>query len=462
MKKRRLSILNVFILIILTFALIALVWNFSFQDDLSKERVCIEVNRVQDLSYEACYNEGSNNTVLEIHRGADNYDINSFIVSFFDSSDQIYELIDIPEKGRSKSYNIPSDRSPRDLKVKLKIARFLSDLICEEPREIFVGNCSSDVYNGIDVKVGPSSVVDSDDFFNMSGVLPQDSGIIYSDLAKKETFWQSQCMSNWNCSSWGDCIDGISRRSCNDLKGCSMPTQVPLMTSYCNGSCIEDWKCNWGQCEDGFIVPTCNDLNNCGTHYNVPKKLNCKYFGECVPDVVCDKWSGCRIDYNFINLSTKDINSLNGMEYRVCIDKNNCVNPQDEVRKCLVNVDIYTRKFKRCGEVFIETYNALNDKLVARVKEGEKNNPYLNIYLEDYRGADYCDYCFDGKISGDEEGIDCGGSCESCVEKYGEPSLKEKTWLSWVPNWIKILLIFWILVEAVLLIYRLFKLNTKR
>ena len=82
--------------------------------------------------------------------------------------------------------------------------------------------------------------------------------------------------------------------------------------------------------------------------------------------------------------------------------------PQQEVRECSIGVDIYTKRFSKCGEDFIGVYNRLDNDLIARITEGTDENPYLNINLDDNRDDSYCDYCFDGKQNGDEDGVDCG------------------------------------------------------
>ena len=43
---------------------------------------------------------------------------------------------------------------------------------------------------------------------------------------------------------------------------------------------------------------------------------------------------------------------------------------------------------------------------------------HLNLFLDDQADSEYCDYCFNGKMDVDEEGIDCGGGCMECSEKY--------------------------------------------
>jgi hypothetical protein len=61
----------------------------------------------------------------------------------------------------------------------------------------------------------------------------------------------------------------------------------------------------------------------------------------------------------------------------------------------------------------------------------------LNINLDDGGESPYCDYCFDGKKSGDEEGIDCGGGCEACADKYRRVDFRKKTIFTRFSNWIK-------------------------
>jgi hypothetical protein len=198
------------------------------------------------------------------------------------------------------------------------------------------------------------------------------------------------------------------------LKSCIIPTSSPITVQLCDDTCVENWECEWGACERGVSVPECRDLNGCGSSYSVPKELPCQEGGSCTPNVVCGEWSECNIDYNFADLlGPGGIAELSGSKTRICVDEKGCVLTQREEEECSIGVDIYTERFERCGEQYVAVLDILDDSTLAVLKEGGEENFYLNIYFDDKDGV-RCDYCFDGEMNGDEEGVDCGGSCKSC------------------------------------------------
>jgi len=223
---------------------------------------------------------------------------------------------------------------------------------------------------------------------------------------------------------------------CKDVKDCFIPTEVPESVKYCDGTCVENWECEWSDCKGGFTTPDCKDLNSCGTSYDIPQKLECGSERECAPDIKCSEWSACEVDYNFGDLVKGEISTLTGSKSRFCVDKSGCTDSNQEVKECSVGIDIYTKRFSKCGQDFIGVYNRLDNELIARISEGTEDKPYLNINLDDKKSP-YCDYCFDGRLTGDEEGIDCGGSCESCDDKYKKIDFKKPTLWNKFTYWAK-------------------------
>jgi len=61
----------------------------------------------------------------------------------------------------------------------------------------------------------------------------------------------------------------------------------------------------------------------------------------------------------------------------------------------------------------------------------------MDIYFDDRGDDSYCDYCYDGILNSDEEGIDCGGSCMSCGEKYRIRDFRIDSWFDDVVDWFK-------------------------
>lgn len=44
---------------------------------------------------------------------------------------------------------------------------------------------------------------------------------------------RSDCLSEWSCSNWGSCIDGMQTRNCGDLNECPVPNPPPVLEQSC-------------------------------------------------------------------------------------------------------------------------------------------------------------------------------------------------------------------------------------
>ena len=95
---------------------------------------------------------------------------------------------------------------------------------------------------------------------------------------------------------------------------------------------------------------------------------------------------------------------------------NECLNKKYDERICYLEMDVYVVKTMWCGEDYIEIYDSSTTELVTRILEGEPFDPSLDILIEPKYEV-VCEHCFNGVIDGDETGVDCGGSCEPCVEE---------------------------------------------
>jgi len=430
-------VLNVFVLAIVVLMLAWIAWNFSFSETVLPPEECVDVNKVASFVYDACYDAYSKNIFLEAKRSLDSYKINALEISFFDFAEQVYKLTDVPNTNDVRAYKIPAEKNPQNIDVVLDIVKDFSAPICEEPRSLFVRYCPLGIQEeGVNISISPLDGVSIGDFIEIERAPRQDSDVLGLTLVDKERVWKSQCESRWTCGEWESCENGVQKRECRDVKDCFIPTDVPASVQRCDGRCVENWECEWSDCRSGFTVPDCKDLSGCGTSYDIPQKLECGKDGKCIPDIQCSDWTSCEVDYNFMDLVGGGIDDLSGVKSRLCVDKNGCAESKEETRVCSVSVDIYTKRFSKCGEDFIGIYNRLDNSLIARISEGTDEVPYLNINLDDGE-SEYCDYCFDGRLSGDEEGIDCGGSCEECVDKYQRVDFKKKTWFTKFGDWIK-------------------------
>lgn len=423
--------MNLIILLVVTFSITFIGLNISGKSVIVEEIDCIEVNKVASFVYDTCYDTLVKTIFINVERSPDNYNLDSFEFSFFDFDQQFYRVKNVPDVGGKGYYKIPADKNPDTLDIRMKIISDFSSPVCEEPRTLLIKDCpirpgETDAGVGISPFVG----VAPDEFLEIEQEdVYQDSDLFTMSLFDKVAVWENECKSNWDCSEWESCVGGIQHRTCEDVKKCYVPINKPETVKYCDGKCREDWECSWSQCSDGFTMPDCRDLNNCGTTYELPQKLACgDDKKQCVPDVVCNDWTNCEVNYNFVDLVGISISDLSGSKSRICIDRNKCSDPQEEVQECSVNVDIYTKRFIKCGEEYMGVYNKLNNDLIARVDIGDKESSYLNLYLDDKITNEYCDYCFNGIRDGDESEIDCGGGCMSCSEKYTPIDFKKKSW----------------------------------
>ena len=437
MQNKWFTVTNTIILIVITLILLFIVWNFYSGEQVVEPEECVAANKVASFIYDSCYDAYSKNIFLEVRRSFDSYNLKGIDISFFDFSGKNYLLTDVPEVEGSRSYKISAEKNPKSLDIRLSITKDFSAPICEEPRKIAVSYCPVGIHDeGVNVSISPFGTPE-EDIISVEPNNGQDSDVFSMDLVDKERVWASVCESRWECGPWEACVDGIQQRSCNDTKECFIPTNSPDTARYCDGGCVEDWECEWSKCNNGFTTPECKDLNRCGTSYDIPQKLKCGLDSRCSPDIVCEEWSSCDVDYNFADLVGGNIDNLQGSRSRMCVDLNECAESEVESETCSAGVDIYTKRFVKCGTEYIGIYNRLDNSLIARMEQGSEDNPYLNINLDDRGDELYCDYCFDGNMDGDEEGVDCGGSCQSCDDKFRNVDFKKGTWWASFSDWVK-------------------------
>jgi len=431
-------LLNMLILLVIVAIFSVFLFDLFFGEPASPEEKCVDVNNDPSFVYDACYDAYSKNIFLKLKRAQDPYEINQLKVSFFDEAGQSYKLDDVPDRSDVGAYKIPALKNPQNIDVVLTVKKDFSKPVCENSRRLFVTYCPTGIHgDDFDVTISPLPGVGVEDFIDIVRLIDQTSDIFSLDIVDRERIWKSQCASNWDCSNWEECVDGVQRRSCEDKKDCFIPTDVPDSVRYCDGACVEDWQCEWSECNGGYVTPTCVDLNKCGTSFKIPKKLECDVSKDCVQDVQCGDWTICNVDYTFDDLDSLDqIQELTGVKSRICVDENSCVPGKEESKTCSVSIDIYTDRFVKCGVGFIGVYNKLDGKLIARINEGSEDNPSLNIRLDDEDNSLYCDECFDGLMNGAEEGVDCGGSCISCEEKYKDTEFVGKSWWTRFNDWL--------------------------
>lgn len=324
------------ILLIITF------YIFSPKKNTPESQPCISSD-VLNLKYSACHNSELNSTLVKIRRSQDSYIINQINISFQGKN---IILAQVPEKGQEKQYLFDSS-NPQTIIARASVENIK---ICSSL--INVEECDN---LGINISVSS----------------PANTSINKSGLANLPPFSQSEsdfsCVSDWRCSDWEACVNGIQKRRCTDLKSCIIPTETPDFTKLCSGTCEEKWQCTWSPCLGGYVYADCIDSNNCGTEFSKPTNLSCqpKTSSLCSPEIQCSGWSQCNLDYNFVSIA-KGTNTFQGTRERICTDSSNCVFPSIEKEPCAIDIDVYV-KSSSCGKNVVDFYNKLDNSLVSRM-----------------------------------------------------------------------------------------------
>lgn len=361
----KIFVINISILLIIFLAIIITLVIY-LQIGLGKDPgECIDANSVVNLAYNGCYDATNSQILIIMTRGADGYNINGLTLSYTDDTTHRVTIKNIPKNNEIKRFNFPASINPEKARILVDIETNLNP--CANPRNIIITPCTGiNSYSNISENSGSVNITNQD-----SDNLPS---------LVNNTFITS-CISNWNCGGWEECRGEIQKRNCQDSNLCSIQTDTPDFTKYCNGSCIEDWQCQWSACTDGFTTPTCTDRNNCGTNFKKPGKISCREASSCSPNIICGDWSECKLNLDVVDLL--NIQNVRGQKSRLCRDSKNCAPPTYEFQECSSSVNIYTKEIEWYGEKYLEVYDKLTDKLLTRVKYSSGNLPSidLNFYL---------------------------------------------------------------------------------
>jgi len=151
------------------------------------------------------------------------------------------------------------------------------------------------------------------------------------------------------------------------------------------------------------------NIDNLGEVYSqIPSIITLRI---CAPNLKCSAWSDCQVNYNFESLMNLD--KIEGLEYKSCIDLNKCIPDITGSRVCISKINITLGTGFWCGKEYIEIMDR-GGKVLARLDTNNQSN-YLDVNIN--LGADYCPYCYDNKKDYDETDADCGGSCKACAKK---------------------------------------------
>jgi len=182
---------------------------------------------------------------------------------------------------------------------------------------------------------------------------------------------------------------------------------------------------------------------------------NCSDENGCDEFWQCGDWGDCNVEYNLNDLILRN-NDFKGTQFRVCNDLNFCVDKDRvEEQTCELPIQIYVKKIYWCGEDYVDVYLKHSDDLIGRVKMSEiedfKDLLKLDISFYSNNSIPYCLYCYDNQMNYDEVGIDCGGSCLECIEKF-----EFIDWLYYV------IIILWIVLILLFFAYTLLEDKVKK
>ena len=183
----------------------------------------------------------------------------------------------------------------------------------------------------------------------------------------------AECFSEYKCEDWGECIEGLRSRVCEDIK--------------CNRRAIIERK-------------FCDELT-------------------CKPQVKCSGWSDC-----VYTDKTEDILGgkikFGGYRNRVCRDATGCIDSFTEEGSCEESYDLELREVEECGQSYMAAIDPLSRKEIAKINLESWKNKRLDLIFTSGNAA-YCPTCYNGIKDMNETDIDCGGDCKACTHENNLP-----------------------------------------
>lgn len=125
------------------------------------------------------------------------------------------------------------------------------------------------------------------------------------------------CVTLWQCTPWGTCLNNSQTRSCYDANYCGVTSDAPSLTQ----SCISTPACteaNWAFTLSPTVCPlsgtqtkTWGVFGTCsgGVNHSITETVSCNnQVSTCTPNWSCSNFSNC----------------INDQKIRTCTDSNNC------------------------------------------------------------------------------------------------------------------------------------------
>ncbi|MFH1895597.1 MAG: hypothetical protein ABIJ74_03430 [archaeon] len=242
------------------------------------------------------------------------------------------------------------------------------------------------------------------------------------------------CIENWNCTEWSECINGWEKRSCAEQNNCSTTELSPRLYQHCGeciheetADCITDGDCNgtqtcvggewqecvdtpgddcFGECQGDYTrscttaqgclgLQNCNSWNhtwglcydfqydNCPGECILGQTRNCTTTDKCPGTQTCSytSWNPCQ--------DIPDDNCPKCIEAWYCYDWGSCVNGTQS-RKCLAQTNCGTENEK---PALTQSCNCAPFEItVFEIKEG-------NMYYSDDMGISHNIPLYSGNLS---------------------------------------------------------------
>ncbi|MEK6859219.1 MAG: Ig-like domain-containing protein, partial [Nanoarchaeota archaeon] len=179
------------------------------------------------------------------------------------------------------------------------------------------------------------------------------------------------CTPGWDCSAWGECINQIQIRTCNDIKNCKKDNGKPIEQQNC--SAINETFANE------------NVINETGEKtWEIPfvkEDIISMLFGISNKNItwICMDWNECKAAYSLGDLAKGNV-FFNGEQTRECKDEDGDYK-KIEKRDCKIKVDVGVKKVEKCNKNFLEIYDA-NQTLISRMELFNGINKKLNMQFE--------------------------------------------------------------------------------
>lgn len=178
--------------------------------------------------------------------------------------------------------------------------------------------------------------------------------------------------------------------------------------------CFPNYICgDWTDCQDGFRTRTCTDTT-CGER-DLTERSFCTV-EKCTPKVECAQWGPCIYTEKTDNLIKGKV-GFGGYRTRVCDDVNDCIPRFIQEGPCEDSYKLQLSPISECGQNLLAVIDPSSDRKIAKInldrwKQGKFDLSFVQ------GDKQYCPSCFNAVKDGNEEGVDCGGSCKSCGRDY--------------------------------------------